>query len=100
MASRPQHAPVTILSCFSGIGGLDAWRCILATHPWMAPAVPQDPSFIRFVRRVAPGIAGRLDAAMMYRADRLRAIGNSVVKSQATAAFLLLWDELHPPRAQ
>jgi DNA (cytosine-5)-methyltransferase 1 len=60
-----------------GPGDIDGWRRVLEHRPDLAPAV--EPR----VRRVADGLAGRL--------DRLRACGNGVVPLEAAYAFVTLW---------
>jgi len=43
---------------------------------------------------MADGMAGRLELAMRWRADRLRLIGNGVVWQSAARAFGELWREV------
>jgi DNA (cytosine-5)-methyltransferase 1 len=57
------------------------WPNILATDPWLAPAL--EPG----IRGVAHGDAVVVDE---YRTDQLRAIGNGVVALQAGVAFAVL----------
>ena len=47
------------------------------------------------LRRVAHGLPDLVDAAQIYRAEQLRALGNGVVPAQAEFAFRLLWERAH-----
>lgn len=60
-----------------GPGALDDWRAVLTRSPELEPAF----------RRVADGLASRLDIA---RVDRLRLLGNGVVPLQAAYALRTL----------
>jgi len=65
-----------------GPADLDSWRAVLAHSPELEPAV----------RRMADGVAARLDLAGPHaaRVERLRMLGNGVVSLQAAYALRTL----------
>ena len=83
-----------------GPGDRDGWVALLATAPWLAPAV--EPEF----RRVSHGSPTSLDAAVdamrtdpgifarIERRARLRMLGNGVVPATGALAVRVLWDRL------
>lgn len=93
------HGPVEQLrGPFFAPGPADpAWRDILASRPWLAPALSieeQHDAQVAFaaaqsnVRGAPDGVAARLD--FDARAQRLKCIGNGVVALQAATAFVVL----------
>jgi site-specific DNA-cytosine methylase len=73
-------------------GPEDDWTDVPA---WLLPAIEKHDTTTSpqsVLRRVADGTSESLvGAAQLFRADKLRALGNSVVPAQAEAAFRFLW---------
>lgn len=67
-----------------GPSDADGWRRLLAERPDLAPTLEST------LRREASRLPDRMDRAMAYRRDRLRALGNSVVPLVAAHAFVTL----------
>lgn len=67
---------------------LDAWSAVLDQWPDLAPAVESP------VRGVVDGLPHWVDGNLVPRDDRLRGLGNAVVRQQAEAAFILLWEHI------
>lgn len=86
-APRPAAQRGRPLEWPPGPGDVEGWARVASVAPHLVPAQP-------CFRRVAHELAGGVDPADAYWADRLRLLGNGVVPSQAAAAFAFLWQHL------